>query len=140
MVFWSVSKKWIYIIDQETKSGFLGSGSELFLADRQGEDSLNGSFFCWMMYHALKKTVSDVSFVISANVEVPFDRHSAQSNAESQNLIVILRLVKRIHRNELSFCAKQCGVTKTNCHSARSETESQNRIVVLRSVKRRRRI
>jgi len=44
MVFWSVSKKWIYIIDQETKSGFLGSGSELFLADRQGEDSLNDSF------------------------------------------------------------------------------------------------
>ena len=26
------------------KSGFLGSGSELFLADRQGEDSLNDSF------------------------------------------------------------------------------------------------
>ena len=44
MVFRSVSENWIDIIDQETKSGFLGSGSELFLADRQGEDCLNDTF------------------------------------------------------------------------------------------------
>ena len=44
MVFWSVSKKWIYIIDIEMKSGFWSSGSELFLADRQGEDCLNDTF------------------------------------------------------------------------------------------------
>ena len=66
--FWSVSKKWIYIIDQEMKSGFWSSGSELFLADRQSEDCCNGSFVIvgwWIMLW--KRRVSDVSLVISEN-------------------------------------------------------------------------
>jgi hypothetical protein len=57
----------------------------------------------------------------------------------------MLRSVKRSHRKELSFCAKQSEVAESNCHSAWSETESQNllenhRIVILREVKRNRRI
>ena len=89
------------------------------------------------MNHALKKRASDVSFEISANVEVPIDRHSVRSEAKSQNQIVILRSVIRIHRKELSFCAKRSEVAEStgepsNCHSARCEAKSQNLIVILR--------
>ena len=57
----------------------------------------------------------------------------------------MLRSVKRSHRKELSFCAKQSGVAESNCHSTRSEAKSQNLlenhlIVILREVKRNRRI
>ena len=57
----------------------------------------------------------------------------------------MLRSVKRSHRKELSFCAKQSEVAESNCHSAWSETESQNllenhRIDILGGVKRNRRI
>ena len=82
MVFWSASKKWIYIIDQEMKSGFWSTGSELFLADRQGEDCCNGSFVIvgwWIMLW--KRRVSDVPFVISETSEVSIHRHSARSEA-----------------------------------------------------------
>ena len=99
MILLSASKNWIYIIDQEMKSGFLGSGSELFLADQQGEDCWNDSFVIvgwWIMLW--KRRVSDVSLEISANVEVPIDFHSVRSEAKSQNLIVILRIVKSILR------------------------------------------
>ena len=65
-------------------------------------------------------------------------------------MTVMLRSVKRSHRKELSFCAKQSEVAEStgepsNCHSARSEAKSQNllenhRIVILREAKRSRRI
>ena len=46
----------------------------------------------------MKKPVQNAPVGISTNVEVPFDRHSARSKVESQNLIIILREVKRTPR------------------------------------------
>ena len=157
MVFWSVSKKWIYIIDQETKSGFLGSGSELFLADQQGEDSLNDSFVIvgwWIMLWKKQFQTCHLKSLKSVKISeirvFPIHCHSALSKTKSKKRVVILReakLSRRIYRRtiEMSFCAKRSKVAEStgepsNCHSAWSETESQNRIVILREAMRSRRI
>ena len=50
------------------------------------------------MNHALKKTVSDVSFVISEIRVFPIDCHAALSKTKSQIRIVILREAKRSRR------------------------------------------
>ena len=77
--------------------------------------------YCWMMNHALKKT---------GIRRVLWNPLKSLKSGCSQ-LTVMLRSVKRSHRKELSFCAKQSEVAESigepsNCHAARSETESQN--------------
>ena len=120
------------------KSGFWSTGSELFLADRQGEDSLKDSFLmlndesCFEK-DGFRRVLGNLWYPLKSLKSVCFQ------------LTVMLRSVKRSHRKELSFCAKQSEVAESNCHSEWSETESQNllenhRIVILREVKRSRRI
>ena len=69
----------------------------------------------------MKKPVQNAPVGISTNVEVPFDRHSARSKLESQNLIVIPREAKwnrRIYwRTDDWFCnsgqkSPQCRMTR----------------------------
>ena len=69
----------------------------------------------------MKKPVQNAPLGISTNVEVPFDRHSARSKLESQNLIVIPREAKwnrRIYwRTDDGFCnsgqkSPQCRMTR----------------------------
>ena len=102
MVFWSVSKKWIYIIDQEMKSGFWSTGSELFLADRQGEDSLKDSFLMLDDESCFEKdgyqTCPLKSVKISEIRVFPIDCHAALSKTKSQKRVVILREAKRSRR------------------------------------------
>ena len=55
---------------------------------------------------------------IAESIEEPSNCHSARSNAESQNLIVILREAKRSRRIywktiELSFCVKWNGIAES---------------------------
>ena len=115
MVFWSVSKKWIYIIDQEMKSGFWSTGSELFLADRQGEDCCNGSFVIvgwWIMLWKKPFQTSPLKSLKSVKISeihvFPIHSHAALSKTNTQIRIVILREAKwsrRIYRkNNDGFC------------------------------------
>ena len=103
MVFWSVSKKWIYIIDQEIKSGFWSSGSELFLADPQGEDCLNDSFLMLDDESCFEKDGYQTCPLKSVKI----------SEIRCSQFTVMLRSVKRSHRKELSFCAKQSEVAES---------------------------
>ena len=124
MVFWSFSKNWIYIIDQEMKSGFWSSGSKLFLADRLGQDCLNDTFLMLDDESCFEKDGYQTCPLKSLkSVKI--------SEIRCSQFTVMLRSVKRSHTKELSFCAKQSGVAEStgepsNCHSAWSETESQN--------------
>ncbi len=97
MVFWSVSKNWIYIIDLEMKSEYWSFKSELFLADRLGEDCWNGSF-------------------LMLDDESCFEKDGYQTcplKSLCSQFTVMLRSVKRSRRKELSFCAKQSEVAES---------------------------
>ena len=136
------------------KSGFWSTGSELFLADRQGEDCLNDTFLMLDDESCFEKdgyqTCPLKSVKISEIRVFPIHCHAALSKTKSQKRVVILRETKRSRRIywrtiELSFCVKWNGVAESieepsNCHSARSNAESQNLIVILRETKWYRRI
>ena len=99
MVFWSFSKNWIYIINQEMKSGFWSTGSELFLADRQGEDSLKDSFLMLDDESCFEK---DGFRRVLCNLWNPLK----SLKSVCSQFTVMLRSVKRSHRYELSFYAQ----------------------------------
>ncbi len=133
------SKRFLMVFDRFPKNGFTS------LTKKWNQDFEVPGLNCFLQTDRVKIAVTVLLLLLDD--ESCFEKDGYQtcplkslksvkiSEIRCSQFTVMLRSVKRSHRKELSFCAKQSEVAEStgepsNCHSAWSETESQNLIVI----------